>query len=171
MISTAQLNAKLVELNEEFIKIKDSGNAAEAFRWIVSTQEFLRGLLEESETMKHLTARERKLISGAGQAIVLKQHDVRLLLQERIRKENAKMINEKGEYVPDPFVEDKARALGNLASALNNTRQGEHVWGIKLSDDETKAFVYTGRGELLKMVNIDCDGALQAIIDVCKAMM
>lgn len=81
------------------------------------------------------------------------------------------MINEKGEYVPDHFIENKAKALGNLASALNNTRQGEHVWGIRLSNDETKAFVYNGRGEILKTVNVDCDGALQAIIDVCKAMM
>ena len=170
-MTTADLNKKFAKLNEEFINVKDSGNAAEVLRWIASTQEFLRGLLEETETMKHLTARERKLISGIGQANVLKQHDVRLLLQERIRKENAKMINEKGEYVPDPFVEDKARALGNLASALNSTRQGEHVWGIKMSDDETKAFVYNGRGELLKTVNIECDGALQAIIDIFKALM
>ena len=81
------------------------------------------------------------------------------------------MINEKGEYVPDPFIEDKARALGNLASALTSTRQGEHVWSIKLSDDETNAFVYNGRGELLRTVNVACDGALQAIIDVCKALM
>lgn len=170
-MTIADLNKKFTKLNEEFVKVKDSGNATEALRWVTSTQEFLRGLLEEAETMEHLTARERKLISGAGQATVLKQHDVRLLLQERIRKENTKMINEKGEYVPVPFVENKAHALGNLASALNNTRQGEHVCGIKLSDDETKAFVYNGRGELLKSVDIDCDGALQAIIDVCKALM
>ena len=81
------------------------------------------------------------------------------------------MINEKGEHVPDPFIEDKAHALENLASALNSTRQGEHVWSIELSDDETNAFVYNGRGELLRTVNVACDGALQAIIDVCKALM
>jgi len=55
----------------------------------------------------------------------------------------------KGEYIPDPFIEDKAHALSRLAIALRDTRQGE----------------------LIKEVCVACDGALQAIIDVCKALM
>lgn len=87
MITTSELNKQLTNLTDEFLNIKESGDVTEAFRWIVSTQEFLRGLLEETETMKHLTAREREIISGAEQANTLKQHGIKLLLQERIRKE------------------------------------------------------------------------------------
>ena len=51
------------------------------------------------------------------------------------------------------------------------TRLGEHVWSIKTSEDGDTAYIYNGRGELIKSVNIACDGALQAIIDVCKALL
>lgn len=81
------------------------------------------------------------------------------------------MINDKGEYIADRFVENKARALECLADALRETRHGEHVWSIKTSENGDTAYIYNGRGELLKSVNITCDGALQAIIDVCKALL
>lgn len=81
------------------------------------------------------------------------------------------MINEKGEYIADRFTENKTRALECLAGALSETRQGEHVWSIRTSEDGNTAYIYNGRGELLKSVNIACDGALQAIIDVSKALL
>lgn len=90
MTTISELNKQLTELTDEFLKATESGNVTEAFRWIVSTQEFLRGLLEETETMKHLTAREREIISEAEQANMLKRHSIMLLLQEHIRKEAQK---------------------------------------------------------------------------------
>lgn len=80
------------------------------------------------------------------------------------------MINEKGEFV-DIFVENKAHALKYLAHALSETRQGEHVRKIKLSEDGTTAYICNMCDEILKTVNVDCDGALQAMIDVCKALL
>lgn len=87
MITTAQLSNKLTELSTEFRKVVDSGNAAEAFRWILETQEFLRDMLDEAESMKHLTAYEREVISEVCRANVLNQHNIKLQLNERIRKE------------------------------------------------------------------------------------
>lgn len=89
-MTTADLNKQLTKLNEEFIKIKESGNVTEAFRWIIETQEFLRGLLEETETMKHLTASEREEIKTAGLGNAINHHDVKFLLLERIREERKK---------------------------------------------------------------------------------
>lgn len=51
------------------------------------------------------------------------------------------MINEKGEYIADRFTENKARALECFASALRETRQGEHVWSIKTSEDGDTACI------------------------------
>ena len=87
MITTSELNKQLTNLTDEFLNVKKSGDVTEAFRWIVSTQEFLRGLLEETETMKHLTAYEREVISEVCCANVLNQNNIKLQLNERIRKE------------------------------------------------------------------------------------
>ena len=90
MITTSELNKQLTNLTDEFLDVKKSGDVTEAFRWIVSTQEFLRGLLEETETMKHLTAREREEIKTAGLGNAINHHDVKFLLLERIREERKK---------------------------------------------------------------------------------
>lgn len=66
-------------------------------------------------------------------------------------------------------IEDKERALNMLVYALHHTRAGADVGAIRISEDGDTARVYTAGGYI--DVNIACDNAIAAIIDVCKALM
>lgn len=170
-MTTTELRNKLVKLENECCAEAQSGDVSEALQLVLVSQDYLAGIIDWAKTHKSLTDSERTALERAHKEVRERYCNVLSLLQERIRKEPAKMINEKGEYIPDPFVEDKGHALSCLAIALRDTRQGEHVWDIKLSDDGETAYICTCRGELIKEVCVACDGALQAIIDVCKALM
>ena len=66
-------------------------------------------------------------------------------------------------------TESKQHALGMLVYALHHTRSGADVGAIEVTPDGDTARVYTPNGVI--DVNIACDSALQAIIDVSKALL
>lgn len=66
-------------------------------------------------------------------------------------------------------TESKQHALGMLVYALHHTRAGADVGAIEVTPDGDAARVYTPNSVI--NVNIACDSALQAIIDVCGALM
>lgn len=68
-------------------------------------------------------------------------------------------------------MDNKQRALFLLVYALNQTRAGKVVGLILLSEDGNTAHIFDERGDKIKDVNVECDSALAAIIDVCKALM
>ena len=68
-------------------------------------------------------------------------------------------------------MDNKQRALYLLVYALNQTRAGKDVGLILLSEDGNTAHIFDERGDIIKDVNVECDSALAAIIDVCKALM
>lgn len=67
------------------------------------------------------------------------------------------------------MTESKQHALGMLVYALHHTRAGADVGAIEVTPDGDAARVYTSSGDI--NVNIAHDSALQAIIDVCRALM
>jgi hypothetical protein len=73
------------------------------------------------------------------------------------------------------MTEDKQKALYTLTYALRSTRAGKDIDYIEVTEEGcgTTAVIHfaPGSGKRNKAVNIDCDGALQAIIDVCKALL
>ena len=66
-------------------------------------------------------------------------------------------------------TENKQQALNLLVYALHHTRAGADVGAIEVTPDGNTARVYTPNGVI--DVNIACDSAIAAIIDVCKALM
>ena len=66
-------------------------------------------------------------------------------------------------------TENKQQALNLLVYALHHTRAGADVGAIEVTLDGDAARVYTSSGDI--NVNIAHDSALQAIIDVCRALM
>lgn len=66
-------------------------------------------------------------------------------------------------------TESKMHALGMLVYALHHTRAGADVGAIEVTPDGDTARVYTPNSVI--DVNIACDSAIAAIIDVCRALM
>lgn len=66
-------------------------------------------------------------------------------------------------------TESKMHALGMLVYALHHTRAGAAVGAIEVTPDGDTARVYTPNSVI--DVNIACDSAIAAIIDVCRALM
>ena len=66
-------------------------------------------------------------------------------------------------------TESKMHALGMLVYALHHTRAGADVGAIEVTPDGDTARVSTPNSVI--DVNIACDSALQAIIDVCRKLM
>ena len=87
MITAAEFNSKLTELNTEYCKIIDAGNTAEAFRWLIETVEFLETLIEEAGVLDNLTEEEKnELFCEAKSAGNIRYWMSRILL--RYRKED-----------------------------------------------------------------------------------
>ena len=66
--------------------------------------------------------------------------------------------------------EDNQKALGALANALRYTRAGSDVDRIEVVDDGCAAVIFFSGGGS-KEVTIECDSAIAAFVDVCKALM
>ena len=67
-------------------------------------------------------------------------------------------------------MDKKQSALNALVYALHCTRAGDDVIEISLSPDERTATI-TFAGGARKFVNVECDSAIAAIVDVCRALM
>ncbi len=72
-------------------------------------------------------------------------------------------------------MENIERALYTLTYALRSTRAGKDIDYIEVTEEgcgRTAVIHFApGSGKRNKEVGIDRDGALQAIIDVCKSLM
>lgn len=68
-------------------------------------------------------------------------------------------------------MDNKQRALFLLVYALNQTRASKDVGLILLSEDGNTAHIFDKRGDKNKDVNVECDSAIAAIVDVCRALM
>lgn len=86
MITTAQLNAKLAELNIEFCKMLSANNGIELLRWISVTMEFLEALLAESVDSGSLTQSERGAILAAKASSKNHYDNLRYLLKSRAER-------------------------------------------------------------------------------------
>lgn len=87
MISTAQLNAKLAELNIEFCKMLSTNDGAELLRWISVTMEFTEALLAESVDSGSLTQNERGAILAAKASSKNHYDNIRYLLKSRTERD------------------------------------------------------------------------------------
>ena len=88
MISTAQLNAKLTELNIEFRKVVDSGNAVEVLRWILTAEEFIEALYAKAPSLD-LSGNERETLMYMNCGHSLSAKGIKELLTLRLAREAA----------------------------------------------------------------------------------
>ena len=88
MISTAQLNAKLTELNTEFRKVVDSGNTVEALRWILTVEEFIDTLYAKAPSLD-LSSNERETLMYMSCGHSLSAKGIKDLLTLRLTREAA----------------------------------------------------------------------------------
>lgn len=87
MLTTAELNNKLIELAIEYRKVVDAENATEILRWVLSTAEFIREMYEEAISVKGMTATEREAFTRANCASDLNRKTIKALLIDRLSKE------------------------------------------------------------------------------------
>lgn len=87
MISTAQLNAKLAELNIEFCKMLSINDGAELLRWVGVAMEFTEALLAESVDSGSLTQNERGAILAAKASSKNHYDNLQYLLKSRTERE------------------------------------------------------------------------------------
>lgn len=86
MISTAQLNAKLAELNTEFCKMLSTNDGAELLRWVGVAMEFTEALLAESVDSGSLTQNERGAILAAKASSKNHYDNLQYLLKSRTER-------------------------------------------------------------------------------------
>ena len=158
MLTTAELNNKLNELAIEYRKVVDSENATEILRWVLSTAEFIREMYEEAISVKGMTENEREAFTLANCASDLNRKTIKALLIDRLARE----------------TENIEKALYTLTYALRSTRAGKDIDYIEVTEEgcgRTAVIHFApGSGKRDKAVGIECDSALGAIIDVCKAL-
>ena len=88
MITAAEFNSKLTELNTEYLKIIDAGNIAEAFRWLRETIEFLEALIEEADMLDDLTKDEKCDLFNDGKSVRNMRYWMGKRIIERIKEDN-----------------------------------------------------------------------------------
>ena len=67
-------------------------------------------------------------------------------------------------------MDNTREALNALIYALRETRAGKNVTFIELSDGGNRTYIYFDDGTSRSVV-VAGDSALQAIVDVCEALM
>lgn len=87
MMTVKELTDKFYALKNEYYKVVNKDNAAEALRWVIKTQEFLSEIISEAETVKTLTDVERNALTQAQNEAHSEHSSILALLQERLRKE------------------------------------------------------------------------------------
>lgn len=127
---------------------------------------------------------ERAFANGSSDELVQRLHEVTRDWEDMYEDlahlmnqlENTDSLEEqlaktrmKAESRPMDGNEDKQRALSMLVYALHHTRAGADVGAIEVTPDGDAARISTPNSVI--DVNIACDSAIAAIIDVCRALM
>ena len=86
-MTVKELTDKFYALTNEYYKVVNTDNAAEALRWVIKTQEFLSDIINETETLNTLTNDERNALTKAKNEVHSEHHAILTLLQERLRKD------------------------------------------------------------------------------------
>lgn len=88
MISTAQLNSELTELNTEFRKVVVSGNTVKVLRWILTVEEFIGTLYAKAPSLD-LSGNERETLMYMNCGHSLSAKGIKELLTLRLAREAA----------------------------------------------------------------------------------